>query len=87
MKVIFLNKKLQPASKAPAKTSSRKKRKASESEESDIDFEEESEEEDFKPVKAKAKKTPPKKPIRKSKMNNTEPASKKNAKKEPVFFK
>ena len=78
---------VQPASKAPAKTSSRKKRKASESEESEIDFEEESEEEDFKPVKAKAKKTPPKKPIRKSKMNNAEPASKKNAKKEPVFFK
>ena len=51
------------------------------------DDEEESEEEDFKPVKAKAKKTPPKKPIRKSKMNNAEPASKKNAKKEPVFFK
>jgi hypothetical protein len=76
---------VQPASKAPSKTSSGKKRKASESEESD--YEEESEEEDFQPVKVKSKKTPPKKPIRKSKLNNTEPASKKNPKKEPVFFK
>merc|ERR1712045_887650 len=79
---------IHPATKTSVKTSSRKKRKVSESEESETDYEEESEEEDdFKPVKAKAKKTPPKKPIRKSKMNNTESASRKTGKKEPVFFK
>ena len=77
----------QPASKTPSKTSSNKKRKVSESEESELEEEEESEEEDFKPVKVKAKKTPPKKPIRKSKLNNSESTSKKNVKKEPVFFK
>merc|ERR1719242_1788843 len=75
---------IQPATKTSVKTSSRKKRKVSESEESETDYEEEA---DFKPVKAKAKKTPPKKPIRKSKMNNTESASRKTGKKEPVFFK
>merc|ERR1711992_529340 len=72
------------------KPAQKKKRKASESEsEAEID-EEESEDDEYMPVveKVKAKKTPPKKPARKSKVNHTEASKKKSTnKRDPVFFK
>ena len=57
------------------------------SEEETGELEEESEDDDdYKPVSIK--KTPPRKPIRKSKVNNgNETQKKKSGKKDPVFFK